>query len=109
MYGVVTHYVNRRRRDWVIRMALGMKPLDAVRQVVARGMLLALAGCAIGVIIALAGTHVLASLLYEVRPGDPAALAAVVAALLTAVLLAALIPALRAARADPAHVLRDVP
>jgi putative ABC transport system permease protein len=107
VYGVVSHFVNRRRRDWIIRMALGMNPADALTQVVRRGALLVTIGCVIGVAAALLATRALASLLYTVGSADPLAIAAAVAALIMTGCIAAVIPGLRASRANPAQVLRD--
>lgn len=108
VYGVVSHFVNRRRREWVIKMALGMRPRDALQQVVGRGVVLVGAGCVIGLVASVALTRFFASLLYGVSAADPLALAAASATLLVAGCLAALVPAVRASRANPAAVLREV-
>jgi putative ABC transport system permease protein len=107
VYGVVSHFVNRRRRDWMIRMALGMNPFAVLRQVVGRGVLLVAIGCVAGLIAAFALTRLLASLLYGVTAADPLALIAAAATLITAGCVAALLPAARASRANPAAVLRE--
>ena len=108
VYGVVSHFVSRRRRDWVIRMALGMRPGSVIGQVVGRGALLVGAGCALGLAAAAAATRVLASLLFEVSAADPVALLGAAGALIATGCLAALLPAYRASRANAAAVLRDV-
>jgi len=107
VYGVVSHFVNRRRRDWVIRMALGMKPAAALQQVVGRGAALVSVGCVIGLLAALLLTRLFTSLLYEVDAADPAALFAAAVTLIVTGCIAALVPAIRASRANPAQVLRD--
>jgi predicted permease len=107
VYGVISHFVNRRRRDWVIRMALGMKPISAVEQVVRRGAILATVGAAIGLLAAFLLTRMLSTLLYEVNPADPTALVGAAATLIVTASIAALIPGLRASRANAAHVLRE--
>ena len=107
VYGVVSHFVNRRRRDWVIKMALGMKPMSALQQVVSRGALLVSAGCVVGLGAAIALTRLFTSLLYEVDAADPFALLAAAGALIATGCLAALIPGLRASRANAAQVLRE--
>lgn len=107
VYGVVSHFVNRRRRDWMIRMALGMHPVAVLRQVVGRGAALVVAGCAAGLLAAFALTRLLASLLYGVSAADPLALASAAGVLIAAGCIAALIPASRASRTDPAAVLRE--
>jgi putative ABC transport system permease protein len=108
VYGVVSHFVNRRRRDWVIRMALGMQPASVLGQVVGRGALLVLVGCLLGLAAALAATRVLTSLLYDVSAADPLALLAAATTLLVTGCAAALLPAWRASRANAAAVLRDI-
>jgi predicted permease len=107
VYGVVSHFVRRRRRDWVIRMALGMRPIAAIRKVVARGATLVALGCIIGIGASIGLTRFFASLLYEVDAADPAALLASAAILITAGCFAALLPGLRASRANPAQALRE--
>ena len=107
VYGVVSHFVNRRRRDWVIKMALGMKPSAAIEQVVTRGAVLASTGSLIGLIAAFMLTKFLTALLYEVKAADAVALLSAAGALILTGSIAALIPALRASRANAAQVLRE--
>ena len=107
VYGVVSHFVNRRRRDWVIRIALGMRPAMVMRQVVGRGALLVAIGCALGLVASLLLIRLFTSLLYGVSAADPQALLAAVALLLAAGCVAALVPGSRASRANPAQALRD--
>lgn len=106
IYGVVSYSVARRRNEIGIRMALGARAGDVRRMVLWQGMAPALAGLAAGIGAALALGRVLGSLLYQVKPADPAILA-LVAALLAAVALAACwIPARRAIQTDPITALR---
>jgi predicted permease len=107
VYGVVSHFVGRRRREWSIRMALGLRPSQLIGQIVARGGLLVATGAVIGTIASLALMRVLATFLYDVTPTDRTSLMVAMATLLGAGLLAALVPAWRASRADPATVLRE--
>lgn len=107
VYGVVSHFVTRRKRDWGIRIALGMRPPRVVRQIVGRGGALVGAGIVIGVTAFVGLARLLSSFLYGVETTDPVALAAATAVLLAAGLLAAFIPARRAAGIDPATVLRE--
>jgi putative ABC transport system permease protein len=74
--------------------------------VVGEGLGLAAIGTVIGLGLALALTRLLRSLLFEVKPGDPMTLAAVVLGLLAVSLLASYIPARRAASVDPIVALR---
>jgi putative ABC transport system permease protein len=107
VYGVMSHYVTRRSRDYGICLALGLQPARVVRQVLGRGAALVGIGSAIGVAGALVVTKVLVSLLYGVQPTDPLALAGAVGVLLVVGMLAAFIPARRASLTDPSVVLRD--
>jgi ABC-type antimicrobial peptide transport system permease subunit len=107
VYGVISHYVTRRSRDYAVRIALGQQPSSVVRQVVGRGAMLVAIGSAIGVGAAVVLTRVLTSLLYGVEATDPVALAGAVAVLLIVGMLAAFMPARRASLTDPAVVLRQ--
>lgn len=107
VYGVIAHHVSRRRRDYGIRVALGLAPRRVVRQVVGRGAALVGAGALIGVAAALVLARSLSSLLYGVEAADPATLLAVTLLLLAMGMLAAFVPAWRTSRLDPAEVLRE--
>jgi ABC-type antimicrobial peptide transport system permease subunit len=107
VYGVISHYVTRRTRDYGIRLALGQKPSGIVGQVVGRGAALVAVGGGIGVAAALVLTRVLASLLYGVDAADPVAMTGAVGLLLLVGMLAAFLPARRASLTDPARVLRQ--
>ena len=85
IYGVMAYLVHARRREIAVRMAMG---------------------AALGAVLALAAGRTIASLLYGIRPIDPASLAAAVATLAICALGATLLPALRAVRTDPQLVLR---
>ncbi|MEM7584521.1 MAG: ABC transporter permease [Acidobacteriota bacterium] len=105
-YGVVADSVSQRTREMGIRLALGARPAALLRQVVAQGAWLGLAGVALGLLAAVPTTRFLASMLYEVSATDPAVFGAVAALLLIAAMLAAYIPARRAAQVNPIEVLR---
>ncbi|MBW3554456.1 MAG: FtsX-like permease family protein, partial [Gemmatimonadetes bacterium] len=107
VYGVVSHFVTRRKRDWGIRIALGMRPRRVIRQIVGRGGALVGGGVVVGLLAFFALARLLASFLYGIEPADAASLVAATAILLAAGLLAAFIPARRASRIDPANVLRE--
>lgn len=107
VYGVISHFVQRRKRDWGIRIALGLTPSEVVTQVVGRGAALVAIGIVLGLIGVAVGARLLASLLYGIGSTDPAALAAAAAVLLAVGVTAALAPALKASRVDPAAVLRE--
>ena len=107
VYGVMTHYVTRRARDYGICMALGQMPSGVVRQVVGRSAALVAAGGTVGIVGAAAGTKVLSTLLYGVTATDPISLASAVVVLLIVGMLAAFVPARRASLTDPAAILRQ--
>src|SRR6185503_14737522 len=70
LYGVVAYSVAQRRREIGVRVALGATRRQVVGAIVGQGAWLALRGIAIGLLIALFATRLLADLLYEVRPHD---------------------------------------
>jgi ABC-type antimicrobial peptide transport system permease subunit len=106
VYGMISHFVMRRTREYGIRLALGLAPGRVVSEVVGRGLRLVVVGCAVGIAAAVALTRLLSSLLYGVEATDPRILGGAVIVLVTTGALAALIPARRASRTDPAFVLR---
>jgi len=106
LYGLVSYGVARRTREMGIRISLGARATDVVRLVVARGLGLAVAGAAIGVVAAMALAHLLAEWLIGVRPWDPVTLVGVPLVLLAVATVAALLPARRASRVDPSEALR---
>jgi putative ABC transport system permease protein len=97
-YGVLAYDIAERTREIGLRMALGATPGNVLRMVLGRTAALALAGAAIGVAGSLTLTSVLTKSLFEVKPTDPATLAAVTALLLLAALMAGYLPAQRATR-----------
>jgi ABC-type antimicrobial peptide transport system permease subunit len=106
IYGVLSYAVTQRTREIGIRISLGATGRRVVGEVMWEGMRLALLGFACGIAGALAAGHVLASLLHEVQPGDPAILILTVGLLGAVALVACYVPARRAARLDPMTALR---
>jgi ABC-type antimicrobial peptide transport system permease subunit len=107
LYGVTSYSVIRRRMEIGIRLALGAEPRAAVRLVLRRVLLVIGAGLAAGTALSLWLSRFIAPLLYGVQPRSPAALVAAAAALAGVGLASAWLPARRAARVDPAIVLRE--
>jgi hypothetical protein len=106
LYGVMASAVREQTRDIGVRMALGATPQRVRGEVLQRAMLVSLGGAAVGIVGTLAGSRVIASLLFEVSPTDPIALLGACAVLLAVAALAAYVPAYRASRVDPARALQ---
>jgi ABC-type antimicrobial peptide transport system permease subunit len=107
LYGVTAYAVARRRTEIGIRMALGAAPGAILRTVLGRVALLVGAGLMAGACAGYVAGRIVDSLLYGVRAADPATfiMSAGVLALVSG--LAAYLPASRAARVEPAEVLRE--
>jgi putative ABC transport system permease protein len=107
VYGVLAYSVHQRTREIGLRMALGAQPSDVLRRVAGQGMLVALAGIAVGLVCAFALSRVLAALLFNIQPRDFMTFTAVGVLLTAVALTASLVPALRASRIDPIVALRE--
>jgi putative ABC transport system permease protein len=106
IYGAMAYAVSQRRHEIGIRTALGAQRRDVLRLVMRDGVKIALFGIAAGLTGALALTRLMASLLFEVEPTDPATFAGVAILLALVALTACYIPARRATRVDPMVALR---
>jgi predicted permease len=107
VYGLISQGVERRRREIGVRMALGAARADIFRLIIGRVVRIAVAGVALGVLLAVPAMRLLTALLYEVRPGDPAVMATIGVLLLAVALMAGYLPARRATRVDPLTTLRS--
>ena len=105
LYGVIATATALRTREIGIRLALGAPAGRVLRDIVARGLVLAAIAVILGLAGALALGRLLAGLLFGVAPTDPTALASAAAIVVAVSLLASVIPARRAALTDPARVL----
>ncbi len=106
VYGLMAYSVQQRTQEIGVRIALGASPQQVRRMVVFQGMTLAFIGVVLGVAAALALTRLMRTLLFGVKPWDPATIV-LVAVLLSAVsLVATYLPARRASRVDPMVALR---
>jgi predicted permease len=106
LYGLLSYEVTRRTREIGIRMALGAERRDVLLNVISRGLALAIIGLVVGIVASFGFTRYLASILFNVRPGDPLTLAVVATILLVVALAACWIPAHRATRVDPVSAMR---
>ena len=106
IYGVLSYTVTQRTQEIGIRMALGASRSDVLRLVIGQGMALTTIGLALGLVAAVAGTRVLASMLFEISPRDPATFAVLMTLLAAVALVASVLPALRATRVSPIDALR---
>jgi putative ABC transport system permease protein len=107
LYGVIAYAVARRTREIGIRMALGAAPGGVIGLVMKQGLTVALAGCAVGAIIAYVAAKAIAGGLYGVSALDPLAWTGAIGALLGSAALANFLPARRASLVDPSVALRS--
>jgi putative ABC transport system permease protein len=107
LYGLVSYSVLQRRREIGIRMALGAQREDILRLILRQGIIAAVAGVGIGLVLALGLTRVMASLLYGTGSSAWFMFAGVALLLAAIALTASYIPARRAAKVDPMVALRN--
>jgi putative ABC transport system permease protein len=107
IYGLIAFSVARRTPEIGVRIALGASRCEVLMLVVREGVVLTVAGVAIGVVLAAVAGSGMKTLLFGVEPVDPLTFAAVGACLLATAVAASLLPALRAARVDPMVALRS--
>ena len=107
LYGMIAYHVGQRTQEIGVRMALGATASAVIRDVLARGVRVALVGVAIGIALAAALAQLLEGrLLVGVSPFDPMTYAAVVGLLIAICLIASFVPARRATTVDPLIALR---
>jgi putative ABC transport system permease protein len=106
IYGVISYMVNERRHEIGIRLALGAQPRNILAIIFRQGLGMALAGSVIGLAGALVVSHLMAGVLYGVRPADPLTFAGVALLLIGVALFACYLPARRAMAVDPIVALR---
>jgi predicted permease len=107
IYGVVAYAVSERRREIGIRLALGSQIGMIQRHFIRQAFVLTCLGVMIGVGAAIPLTRLMSSLLFGIRPLDPATYIAATLFLISAALLASYIPARRASAVDPVEALRS--
>ena len=106
VYSVIAYTTSRQTHEIGIRMALGARRADVLKLVIRTGARPVVLGLAIGLLVSLALSRVIASQLWGISPYDPATLATVVVVLLVTGLVACWVPARRATRVDPLVALR---
>jgi predicted permease len=106
IYGLLSYSVARRTSELGIRLALGAQSHALLWMILRESVVLLVLGLALGIPIALSSTRILASLLYQLSPLDPAAISIAIAAVVCMTIAAAWLPARRATRIDPSQALR---
>jgi putative ABC transport system permease protein len=106
LYGVMAQAVEQRTREIGVRMALGAERRNIFALVIGRAFAIAVGGIVVGIGMSLVSMRFLDTLLYNVKPNDPATLGVLAAVLLVVSLLASYVPARRATRVDPLTSLR---
>jgi putative ABC transport system permease protein len=106
IYGLLSHAVTQRTQEMGIRLALGAQVSDVLKLVLKQGMMLALAGEAIGLASAFVLTRLMRGLLFGVTPNDATTFVVVAAVLGVVALLACYLPARRATKVDPLIALK---
>ena len=106
LYGVISFLATQRTQEIGVRMALGARRMDILRLISGEGVRLIVAGGVIGLVTSIATAQLLESLLYEVKPHDPAMYTVATVLLVLVALSATLIPARAAMKVEPTAALR---
>jgi ABC-type antimicrobial peptide transport system permease subunit len=107
LYGVMSYTVARRRNEIGIRMALGASRSEVVRMIVRQAAVMLAAGVGVGSVLAILAAQTANTLLFGLKPGDPATLVTGIGGLAIVAMCASFVPALRASRLEPTEALRD--
>jgi predicted permease len=106
LYGMIAYHVGQRTQEIGVRMALGARAADIIRDVLAQGGRFALIGIGVGIVLAAGVAQLLKGLLLGVSPFDPITYATVASLLVAICLVASFVPARRATTVDPLIALR---
>jgi putative ABC transport system permease protein len=106
LFGVMSYVAAQRTTEIGIRIALGAKREQVMRQMLLDGMRPAVFGLIVGLAVSLEASRLMRDLLYEIKPLDPAVFAAVAVTLLAVATFACIVPAWRASRLNPMQALR---
>ena len=101
IYGVVSYSVSQRTRELGVRVALGAQPRDLLALVIRQGLVLAVTGVVMGLVVSFGLTRWLATLLFGISATDPITLASVASLFMLVALFACYLPARRAMKVDP--------
>jgi predicted permease len=107
IYGLLAYMVGQRSHEIGVRMALGARRGDILRLFLRKGVALAGVGIVAGVVFSAFTASMMASLLYGVRPHDPAVFLIVPLLLFVIAVLASYLPARRATKVNPMIALRE--
>jgi ABC-type antimicrobial peptide transport system permease subunit len=107
IYGLLAYMVGQRSREIGLRMALGAQRDDILKLFLRKGVALAGVGIVAGVVVSASTASMMASLLYGVRPHDPAVFLIVPLLLFAVAVLASYLPARRATKVEPIVALRE--
>jgi putative ABC transport system permease protein len=107
IYGVMSYSVSQRTGEIGVRMALGANRGQVLALICKQGLRLAAIGLATGLLLALAATRLMSSILFGVSPADPPTYASIAILLTVVSLLACYVPARRATKVDPMVALRN--
>jgi predicted permease len=107
LYGVLSSVVRQRTSEIGIRMAFGAESTSIFRLVIGQGLKMSAIGIGIGLVIAIAATRVMSSMLVDVRPTDPITFIGMALLFLVIAAAACWLPARRAAGMDPNTALRQ--
>ena len=107
IFGMAAYSVSKRMRELGIRMAMGAQRTQLIRSALARPVILLLAGSGLGLAGGLVASRLLSFLVYDATPRDPLVLAGALLTMALVGILATWIPAARAARVNPAQLLRE--
>jgi len=106
IYGLLSYSVARRTSELGIRLALGAQSHSLLWLILRECLVLLILGLVIGIPVALSSTRILKSLLFQLSPLDPTAIAIAVVAVASMTVAAAWLPARRATRINPTQTLR---
>ena len=106
IYGVMSYSVTQRRQEIGVRIAMGARPVDILKQILGRGMVVTSVGIAIGVAAAIGLTRMISSMLFGVSATDPLTFVAIAILLSGIAILTCYLPARRASKVDPMVALR---